>query len=248
MSSKSILLLTAAMIFAASQLSAGEATKSVRLRYANSIPEMNIGGMTMPARVDTMTYWVTTGASRVDMVNGTSTIYNAKTGHCYRLYTKFKFYQDMNPGGAASDSFNLFREGLQEMRPQLKSQLTPTDSFKVIKGYRCRMYLMDSRAPELMMTQSSEIWATEDIKVDTTVWHGIFTRGVSSDNGFAKWGKEFDKIDGVIVLQVSKVAVNSEAIKLPSSTSTFELIDVAEQQAPVGYYELPNDYEVKPGE
>jgi len=89
----------------------------------------------------------------------------------------------------------------------------------------------------MMSSSTSEIWATEDIKVNTDLFRTLGFSIMAKQPGFDKAFEEMKKIKGVSVLTTSTSSVMGAKIK-----STQELLEVKEAKAPAGIYDVPVSY------
>jgi hypothetical protein len=140
--------------------------------------------------------------------------------------------EDMDP--EQKEAMMQMMQGMSQM----KVTITPTSETKKIGNWNCRKY---NQTMETMMGPSnSEIWATEDLKMDQDLY-SKFMAAISGQGMFGNMmtdmAKEMKKIKGVPVLTVSTVNMMGASIK-----STQELIEFKEGTAPVGIFELPKGY------
>lgn len=127
------------------------------------------------------------------------------------------------------------------MKNMLKMEVTvqPTGEQKKISDWNCTKYLRTLKVA--MTTSESEIWASEDIKINTEVYKKFSAAFMASQPGFSKMlkdmMKESEKINGVPVLQTTTSKVMKKTI-----TSTTELLEVKDLEAPADLFEIPAGY------
>lgn len=121
---------------------------------------------------------------------------------------------------------------------KLKITITDTGEQKKIGKWKCRKYIqqMDS----MMGPSRSEIWATEDLRLDTNVlsrFNAAMAMPMGSRGSMEEVTQEMKKIKGVPVLTTSTVDIQGAKMK-----SNMELLEFKEEQAPKGTFEVPADY------
>ncbi|MFZ2634286.1 MAG: hypothetical protein WA081_04235 [Desulfosalsimonadaceae bacterium] len=88
---------------------------------------------------------------------------------------------------------------------------------------------------------TSEVWATEDLKVDKKVYEQLASRMLSSMPGLQSsvegMKKEVEKIKGVQVMTVSSFTMMNQVHK-----ATTELLEFKEGTAPSGIFAIPAGY------
>ena len=122
---------------------------------------------------------------------------------------------------------------------KMEVSVQPTDEKKQIGEWNCQKYLQ--MVNMAMVTTESEIWASQDIHVNTEVYQKFSAALMASQPGFYKilqdMMKESEKIKGVVVLQ--KTA--SKVIGKTMETMT-ELLEVKEVDAPADLFTVPAGY------
>ena len=118
---------------------------------------------------------------------------------------------------------------------QPKVTVEETGETQKIKNWNCKKYIMTM---EMMGTKStSEIWATEDIKIDYELYQTLGLSMMPKTPGMEKMLEEMKKIKGLTVLSTATTSVMGTDVK-----STQELLEVSEKSAPAGTYEVPEGY------
>jgi hypothetical protein len=121
----------------------------------------------------------------------------------------------------------------------LKVTVTATAERKKINTWNCKKYVQKM---EIMgMAIESEIWATEDLKMDPEIYSKFISAGLRQNPAMkAEVGKmveEMKKIKGVQVQTFTSNVMMGQTIK-----STVELVEFKEGTAPAGTFALPAGY------
>ena len=137
-------------------------------------------------------------------------------------------------------------EGQQEMMQNMMQgmmkvevSVQPTNESKVIHGWKCKKYIMTMNT--FMGENNSEIWATEDLKIDPKLY-AKFSTALSSANPAMKdmagtMMEEMKKIKGVQVLNIS-----SQKIMNQNVSSSTELLEFKTGNAPGDLFQIPAGY------
>jgi hypothetical protein len=170
----------------------------------------------------------------------------------YLLNHSQKTYVEM-PVGAIGDMLTgaLDKEGMSAEEKeqakqmmmkgmQMEATVTPTAEKKEISGYKCMLYKLQIKMP--MGTAASDIWATEDIKIDPTMYQTLTNAMMAKMPGFDSLLKEVKKIKGIPVLTTSTMTMMQTPVK-----TTQELLEAKEKAAPAGTYEIPEGYKKTQG-
>jgi hypothetical protein len=209
-------------------------------------------GQSQPAQDEIQEIWVTQDKIRSDSEKQ-SVILRLDQNKLYMLNHEEKTYAELplDFGNMMDSKMKEAMEG-EDMDPeqkeammqmmqgmgQIKVTITPTSETKKIGNWNCKKY---TQTMETMMgPTTSEIWATEDLKMDQDLY-SKFMAAMSGQGMFgnmmADMAEEMKKIKGVPVLTVSTVNMMGASIK-----STQELIEFKEGTAPAGIFELPKAY------
>jgi len=122
---------------------------------------------------------------------------------------------------------------------KLRVTVTPTNEKKQIGKWQCTKYVQKTEAG--MMTATSEIWASEELKLDYDLFAEFSASllglqpGLSESLEQAK--AELAKIKGVPVLSASTTRMMETTM-----TSSQELLEFKEGTAPEGIFDLPEGY------
>ena len=131
--------------------------------------------------------------------------------------------------------FKKFAQGMMKM----EIVITPTDEVKQIRKWKCRKYIQNIET--FMGPMVSEIWATEDLKMDEDLKTQFLTGMMASVPGMQdmikKADQEMRKIKGVPVLTTTTTTIMDNKVK-----SSNELLELKEGKAPKGTFDLPAGY------
>jgi len=125
---------------------------------------------------------------------------------------------------------------------KMKATVQPTTETKKIKNWDAKKYL---QTIEMAMGKTtSEIWATEDIKINKDLYLKFSTALFAMQPGMKDMiddmMKEMQKIKGFQVLSSSVSDMMGTQIK-----STVELQEIREDNPPAGTYDIPAGYKQK---
>ena len=122
---------------------------------------------------------------------------------------------------------------------KLEIKVTETKEKKRIGKWDCRKYLQQTQAA--MMSGTSEVWATEDLKMDYDLFAKLSAAFMAAQPGFGgsldDAAKELKKIKGVPVLSITTMQAMNQTMK-----SSQELVEFKKGKAPAGIFELPKGY------
>ncbi len=131
-----------------------------------------------------------------------------------------------------------FQNMMQGMM-KVEVSVQPTSESKVINGWKCKKYIMTMNT--VMGKNNSEIWATEDLKIDPNLYSkfstALSTANPAMQNMAGTMMEEMKKMKGVQVLSVSTQNVMNQ--KISSST---ELLDFKTGSAPDNLFQIPAGY------
>lgn len=141
--------------------------------------------------------------------------------------------EDMSPEAKAQ-----FQQMMSQMM-QIEVKVKETNERKKIGKWNCRKYLQTINMA--MGTTNSEIWTTEDIKVDEDLYIkysvGILAQMPGMSQNMDAIAQELKKIKGVQVYSEQTITMMGQAMK-----STIEMIEFKEGKAPSDIFELPAEY------
>ena len=122
---------------------------------------------------------------------------------------------------------------------QMDVKVEETNERKKIGKWNCQKYLQTINMA--MGTTTSEIWATEDIKVDGDLYTkysvGILAQMPGMGQNMSTITQELKKIKGVHVYSEQTMTMMGQAMK-----SSIELIEFKEGKAPSNIFDLPAEY------
>ena len=214
-------------------------------------------GKTQPAKDYTGTMWITTDKARNDMDDKSTIVRLDKNVMIVLDHTKKK-YTEIPLNFAEAAAKQAEKEGASEeemaklpeaMRNLMKGAMkmnvavTETNDTKTINGWNCRKYIQKI---EGMMSSQSEVWASQDVKLDAKLLAKFSAAFMAMNPGLKEslgdLQKQMEKIKGVAVLTSTESTVMNSKMK-----SSVELIEVKEGSAPAGIYEVPVDYKKTKG-
>jgi len=140
---------------------------------------------------------------------------------------------DMSPEKKAE-----FQQFMGKMM-QMDLKVEETNERKKIGKWNCRKYLQTINMA--MGTTKSEIWATEDIKVDADLYAkysvGILAQMPGMGQNMSTITEELKKIKGVHVYSEQTITMMGQPMK-----SSVELMEFKEGKAPSDIFDLPAEY------
>jgi hypothetical protein len=208
---------------------------------------MNFMGQSRPAEDVEEEIWMTEKGFRTD---------NEKTS-AIMLFEKKKFYMidhekktymeipmdfeklssEMMKGQSKEEAQKM--QGMMQNMMKVEANVEVTDEKQKIKQWNCRKYILTMSM--MMGTITQEIWATEDIKIDESLYQKYATSTFSAMPGMqSALGsvlEEIKKIKGVHVKTVTTQKIMNQNFE-----SRTELISFKEGPAPDNIFELPAGY------
>lgn len=227
------------------------AVSDTYMKHKRNTEPFTIMGQSQPATSETIEIWLGATAARTDSADATSTLvvfadeklFNIQ--HDDRSYVEMplnlekiidKAQSSLPEDPENSDEKDAMREMMSAMM-NFKVSLQETDEQQKIGDWQARKYIMTTTTG--MGTNTSEIWATEELQADMTgYWQAV--NGMQAGSGYADMMREMAKIRGVVVKTVNRVQVMGAEVK-----STDELVEFATKAAPPGIYALPKGYTKK---
>jgi hypothetical protein len=119
------------------------------------------------------------------------------------------------------------------MKPEVS--VTETGETQEIKNWTCKKY--DMTMSMMGTTTRSEVWASEDVKIDYELYRSLTYSVMGQTPGIEDMMKEMGKIKGIVVLSTSATSMMGIDVK-----GSQELVEVSERPAPAGTYEVPSGY------
>jgi len=128
-------------------------------------------------------------------------------------------------------------QGMMGKMMKMEVKVLPTDEKKKIKQWNCRKYLMTMAM--FGGTVKTEIWATEDIKIDPALYEKYQSGRMFSMPGvqqaMEEMEKETKKIKGVQVMSFTSSKMMGQTVK-----SSTELLEYKQTKAPANVFSLPD--------
>ena len=233
-----------------------QARADIYMKQKTHTGALKVMGQTQPEKDEISVTWLGVGLARMDQGAATSSILLGEKKILYMLDHNKKTYAEMpldldkmfdEAAGAAAGDDPEMAEAKKKMPAFMKNlmkgatggmsaKVTETGETKKIGSWNCRKYIIDMDMGMAGKT-TSEAWATEDLKIDYSLYVTSAYAMLASQPGFDKIVKEMRKIKGVIVYSTAKISVMGSDV-----TSTTELLECNEKSAPAGNYDIPAGY------
>lgn len=222
----------------------------VYIKQKNHTDEMKLMGQTQPASDQIFVSWMGKDKARLDLFEDKSIIIRLDKNVMYTIdhaemkYAEFPYSETGDIFSAAiagSDLLDEEQAEAQEMMKGLAQMIQPKVSVKEtgetqkIKNWKCKKYIMTMKM--MGITTTSEVWATEDIKIDYELYMTLRLSMMPKTPGLDEMLEEMKKIKGLIVLSTGTMSMMGTDVK-----TTQELIEVSKKSAPAGTYEVPEGY------
>ncbi len=245
----SCLLLGLAFVLALSSA----ANADLYMKQKRHTDETKVMGQTQPATDEIVITWLGKDKARMDHDQDTSAIILLDKNviisldHTKMTYTEMQIgeweksiEEAMNKEAQTEEDKEGAKKALGLLKGlkslvKFEAKVTETKDTKRIKDLNCRKYILKANMPMVKMT--SEIWATEDIKVDFNLYRKISNVMMANMPGFQQALKEMEKIKGVMVYSESSGSALGANVK-----STEELLEIGDKTPPAGAYEIPKGY------
>ncbi len=203
-------------------------------------------GQTQPAQDMINESWITTDKIVMmtekqkvimDIDKKSMTMINHETKSIVDMPMDFSKNMDQK-GDMSAEEKAEFQQLMGKMM-QIDVKVEETNERKKIGKWNCRKYLQTINMA--MGTTNSEIWATEDIKVDGDLYTkysvGILAQMPGMGQNMSAITQELKKIKGVHVYSEQTITMMGQAMK-----SSIELIEFKEGKAPSNIFDLPAEY------
>jgi len=222
----------------------------VYIKQKNHTDGFSIMGQTQPAKDDLFVTWMSKDKARLDHGEDTSIIIRLDKKMMYTINHAEMKYAEMpysetgdilSAAIAGSDLSDEEQAQAQKMMKGFASMMQPKVSVKEtgetqkIKNWKCKKYIMTMKM--MGTTSTSEIWATEDIKIDYELYMTLGLSMMPKTPGLDKMLEEMKKIKGLTVLSTGTTSMIGTDVKTMQ-----ELLEVAEKSAPGGTYDIPSGY------
>lgn len=219
-----------------------EGFADVFMRQRHRTEAFQVMGRTQPPRDFIQDIWLTAHKARSDM-ESQSVIVRLDRGVSYFLDHKRKAFVEMElrdrRGSVSRPMEERTRDPVPQSAPPLLMTITDTGETRKIGGYHCRKYIQRVESP--MGASVSEIWATEDLKLDSEL-HARFTLALMAAQPAGREAldanlAETRKMRGVPVLSSTSSKVEGTEVR-----SRTELVEFRETSAPDTLFEIPPGY------
>jgi hypothetical protein len=227
------------------------ATADTCLKFKMHTDGYTIMSKEIPASDGITTTWLSGNAARIDNGSDTTILVHLDKNMVYFLDNKHKNYSEISldaitkstqaaagQSGASGEEQAGMAAMMQGMMGMMKitATVTPTAEKKKIGSWNCDKYAL-TQTMGMGGTTTSELWASQEIKVDPEFYAKFSNFAFVKFTGYAEALQEYKKIKGVPVLIASSSEVMNTAIK-----STQELQEAKEASAPAGSFEIPKGY------
>ena len=205
-------------------------------------------GQVQPAEDDTSTMWLAKDKACMIGTDNKSSILRADKGIMYFVDHESKTYAEMpiedlgdikKMAGLEDDEEAAqaaeMMQGMVAGMMSMEVTVTPTDEKKKIKDWSAKKYIVEVKMP--MGSTKSDVWASEDIKIDHDMFYTLSNAFMALMPGFQKAMEEMKKIKGMTVLSVGEAKVMGASVK-----TTTTLLEHSTKSAPAGIFDVPKDY------
>lgn len=222
----------------------------VYIKQKNHTDGYSMMGQTQPPQDDLFVSWMSNDKARMDHGEDTSIIIRLDKkmvyliNHAEMTYGEMPFDETTDILTSAIASSDLSEEEQAEaakMMAGFAEMMTPKVSVREagetrkIKDWNCKKYIMTTSM--MGTTTTTEVWATEDIKIDYELYSTLNFSMMSKTPGLEKMRDEMKKIKGLTVLSTGTMSIMGTDVK-----STQELLEVVKKSAPAVTYEIPEGY------
>jgi len=219
----------------------GTAQADTFIKQVTHTDAFEMMGQTAPEKNDTTIVWLTEGKACSQTGSEATVIFDAKKGLMYMVDHEKKEYSvismDLFGGGSeegASKSDEMAKM-MQAMGGPIKITVTPTDETNKIGDWNATKYNVDITIA--MMVSKQELWATEDIKIDYTMFNAVSGGMMAQMPGFDKFVEEMKQIKGIPIKSIIRTPAMGGVI-----VTTTKLIKYIEKDAPDGVFDIPEGY------
>jgi len=238
------------MFLALAVLMTGMAAADTMMKQKQHTDAFKMMGQEQPAKDVIQTYWFSED-KMVSQSEEHSVLVRLDKNAIYLIDHTKKTYSELPPnlfeamakeaGGEDEAAMKALPDFMKNMM-KMKATVQPTNETKRIKGWNAKKYI---QTIEMAMGKAtSEIWATEDIKINKDLYLKFSTALFAMQPGMKDMiddmMKEMEKIKGFQVLSSSVSDMMGAQIK-----STMELEEISEGNPPVGTYDIPAGYKQK---
>lgn len=230
---------------------AADAGADIFMKQQHHTDGFQMMGRNQPPRDFVQKIWMTADKARSD-AEGHSIIVRLDKGVSYLLDHTRKAFTELPMGAGQSGSSRTEgrmskeqRGAMDRMAESMKNttiRISDTGETKKIGEYRCRKYLQ--QIDSVMGPVTSEIWATQDLKMDTDLYARFsFALMASQPGGREAMNAniaEIKKIRGVPVQSLSTTRMRDTEMK-----TRVDLVEYREEPAPADLFDIPPGYSRK---
>jgi len=222
----------------------------IYLKQKRQTDAVTIMGQTQPAEDVISEIWITPdgirsntdGESTIMMLDKQKIILVNHTDKTYRVRPMGmdKMMEKSVKGQSPEEKAEM--QGMMKNMMKMDVSVAATGQTRTIRGWNCQKYrlTMDTMMGKIV----NEVWATQDLKVDQKLYDRLNTAMMGAMPGMQQGLKdiqdEMKKIKGVQVKTIS-----TQQIMGKDRTTTTELLDYKEAEAPAGLLEIPSGYSEK---
>ncbi len=221
----------------------------IYIKQKQHIDAVTMMGQTQPAKNTISESWITSDKIVIisekqkvimDMDKKSMTMVNHEKKTIVDIPIDFSKNMDrMNRKGDMSQKEQAQFQQVMGKMMQMDVKVEETNERKKIGKWNCRKYLQTINMA--MGTTKSEIWATEDIKVDGDLYTkysvGILAQMPGMGQNMSAITQELKKIKGVHVYSEQTITMMGQPMK-----SSIELMEFKEGKAPSNVFDLPTGY------
>jgi hypothetical protein len=222
-----------------------DSSADIFMKQKNHSDGFSIMGNSQPAKDLTTSIWITDTGIRSDN-DEQSMILLLKKGESYMVNHKEKTYMVLSAkmgdatGGSSGEKADVAQfQNMMKNMMKIEISVESTGDKKKIGKWNCRRY--NQTIQTMMGPMVSEIWASEDIKINTDVYAkyaaSLFSAMPGMQSMLESLENEMKKVKGVTVFSKSTNTIMGQSIQ-----STTELLEVKEGKAPRGILEIPSGY------
>ena len=238
-------------------LGLAQAQADIYLKQKTHTGAFQVMGQSQPEKDEIMVFWLGPNAVRTDMESAkTSSILMpdkkamVMIDHNKMQYSEMpldfdKMFEEAAAAQATEDPEKaeamkkmpgFMKNMMKGVTGNMSAKVTDTGETKKIGNWNCRKYLVEMNMG-MGGESKSETWATEDLKIDYTRAFTAANAMMAGMPGFEKIIQEMKKVKGVVVYQTATTKMMGAEV-----TSTTELLEATEKDAPAGNYDVPAGY------
>ena len=221
------------------------------LKYRRSTDPYTAGGQSYPAATTVASAWIGSRQAVYEDGEGHRSIMTFATrtltliDSTNRSYSILKLDSlssmvDMAIGENTDDAesaaaMKAMMEGMMGTMMKGAMTVTNTGERKTIGSWKCTKY--DVNVNLAVGETKSEMWITDQIKIDAAAFNTMKNGMMTLMPGFADIAREMEKIKGIPVTTVSTAQAMGTTIK-----TTETLLESAEKKAPEGAFSIPKGF------